>query len=272
VADPQQGFPQIQSPIADGNGKLQQAWYQLLVSLWNRTGAGTGVDITVLVDEITAISVELAALTVQSLQKPSLGGLALLAEHVEGLEVEGLQRAFAGVPGSVSTPGEILGLAKNVFGATYNLTDGTFGDAANVPQITVNSEGLVTSVVLVPIAVLASGTATASEALTAGNLCNVYSLAGVATIRKADATDDTKPANAFVIANVLISGTATWYGPAQLDTAVSGLTPGTTYFLDTTPGGVTTTPPASAGNLIQKVGFAKSATALMFDPTDGVTV
>jgi hypothetical protein len=272
VADVQSGFPAINTVFVDPTGRIQQAWLQLLINLWRRTGSGPGADITVIIAELEALSAELAALTVQSLQKPSLGGLALLAEHVAGVDVSGLQRAFPGPPSSVSTPGEILGLAKSVFGATFNLTDGTFGDAANVPQITVNSEGLVTSVVLVPIAVLASGTATASEALTAGNLCNVYSNAGVATIRKADATDDTKPANAFVIANVLISGTATWYGPAQLDTAVSGLTPGTTYFLDTTPGGVTVTPPASAGNLIQKVGFAKSATELMFDPTDGVTV
>jgi hypothetical protein len=64
----------------------------------------------------------------------------------------------------------------------------------------------------------------------------VFELFWSATIRKADATDATKPANAFVAAAVLISGTATWFGPALLNTAVAGLTPGETYFLATDAG------------------------------------
>ncbi len=147
----QNAFPVIGTAFVDQNGKLQQAWYQFLITLWRRTGAAVGVDITVLEQTVAVLSAELAALTVQSLQKPSPAGLSLLAEHVEGLDVSGLQRAFPGVPSSVTTPGEILGLAKNIFGATFNLTDGTFGDATNIPQITVNAEGLVTNVVLVPI-------------------------------------------------------------------------------------------------------------------------
>jgi hypothetical protein len=150
--------------------------------------------------------------------------------------------------------------------ATVNVSPGTYSNAT----ITVNGKGLVTSASAG--AATGSGSAVASEALAAGDLCNVYTNAGVATIRKADATDDTKPANAFVIAAVLITATASWFGPALIDTAVTGLTPGTTYFLATTPGTVTATPPASAGNLIQKVGFAKSATELVFFPSDGVTV
>lgn len=38
-----QGFPQLQSPIADTTtGYITTAWYYLLQTLWQRTGAGTG--------------------------------------------------------------------------------------------------------------------------------------------------------------------------------------------------------------------------------------
>lgn len=41
----EQGFPQITSPLTDSRtGRLQQAWFQLLIALWNRTGKGVGVD------------------------------------------------------------------------------------------------------------------------------------------------------------------------------------------------------------------------------------
>lgn len=39
----QQGFPQVTSPLVDLNtGRIDQAWLQLLISLWNRTGGGSG--------------------------------------------------------------------------------------------------------------------------------------------------------------------------------------------------------------------------------------
>ena len=38
-----QGFPQIGSPFVELHaGRIQQAWLQLLISLWNRTGGGPG--------------------------------------------------------------------------------------------------------------------------------------------------------------------------------------------------------------------------------------
>lgn len=43
VAD-NQGFPQLQSPIANPQtGLITQPWYQLIIALWNRTGAGQNV-------------------------------------------------------------------------------------------------------------------------------------------------------------------------------------------------------------------------------------
>lgn len=42
MVDLQQGFPQLNTPIADQNGIVTQPWYRLLISLWNRTGQGSG--------------------------------------------------------------------------------------------------------------------------------------------------------------------------------------------------------------------------------------
>ena len=39
---PAQGFPQISLPFVTPTGNITQTWLQLLISLWNRTGAGSG--------------------------------------------------------------------------------------------------------------------------------------------------------------------------------------------------------------------------------------
>jgi hypothetical protein len=46
------------------------------------------------------------------------------------------------------------------------------------------------------------------------------------------------------------------------NTALTGLTPGLTYYLSVTSGGVTTTPTTTTGQIVQEVGFAVSATTL----------
>ena len=40
--NPQQGFPQISLPFVTQTGNITQTWLQLLISLWNRTGGGSG--------------------------------------------------------------------------------------------------------------------------------------------------------------------------------------------------------------------------------------
>lgn len=108
-------------------------------------------------------------------------------------------------------------------------------------------------------------TATATEALTAGNFVNVYNNAGVISVRKADATTNSKPANGFVIAGFANAAVATVYMISQTNTAVTGLTVGAEYFLSTTPGAVASAPPSAAGNIVQFLGFANSATSLAFE-------
>lgn len=107
--------------------------------------------------------------------------------------------------------------------------------------------------------------APAFEDLAAGNFVNKFLSGGVIKIRKADATTSGKPADGFVLDNVVAPANATVYGLSNLNTAVAGLTIGAKYYLSTTPGGITTTPPAASGNFSQQVGTANKATEIVFD-------
>lgn len=110
---------------------------------------------------------------------------------------------------------------------------------------------------------------TASEALSAGDVVNVWNSTG-AKVRKADATTAGKEAHGFVLASVSSSATATVYFEGN-NTAVTGLTPGAQY-LSTTAGTVTTTAPSGSGNVVQRVGFATAATNLNFQSQPPITL
>ena len=103
-----------------------------------------------------------------------------------------------------------------------------------------------------------SVSAIAGEALAAGDMV-YFNASGQAL--KADATSIGKQARGYVIAAVANGGTAAVFFD-DTNTGVTGLTPGSTYYLNTTAGGVTTTPPTTTGNIVQEVGFATSATTL----------
>ena len=105
----------------------------------------------------------------------------------------------------------------------------------------------------------------ASEALLAGELVNIHS-STVANARKANATDGEKPADGFVLANVSSAATANVRRSGELVTGLTGLTPGARYYLSTTAGAITTTPPSTSGNVVQYVGVATSTTSLFFAP------
>ncbi len=108
-------------------------------------------------------------------------------------------------------------------------------------------------------------TLTTSEALTAGNFVNIHASSG-AKARKANATDDTKPANAYTNTTVGSAAPVDLFAPGSILPGLSGLTPGTMYYLDTTGGAISATAPSASGNLVQEVGIALSATTLLFQP------
>ena len=106
--------------------------------------------------------------------------------------------------------------------------------------------------------------ASASEALTAGDFVNVYSSGGNIMVRKADGGSAKLPAHGFVLASVG-SGTTAQVSPlTSTNDALSGLIPGTEYYLSTSvAGGVQTTPPNATNVLRQSLGVAISATAIV---------
>lgn len=108
--------------------------------------------------------------------------------------------------------------------------------------------------------------ATASEALSAGNFVNIYDNGGTISCRKADATTNGKPADGFVLAAVSNGATATIYTAGNINTQVTGLTIGVDYYLSTTPGAITTTAPSTAGNIVQRVGRSTKTTEIAFNP------
>lgn len=105
----------------------------------------------------------------------------------------------------------------------------------------------------------------ASEALAENDVVNIFDDTGTTKCRKANATDATKPGHGYVKAAVELGANATVYTDGYLPG--TGLTVGSKYFLSaTTPGAVTTTPPAATGNITQVIGVAVSATEIKFEP------
>lgn len=113
-----------------------------------------------------------------------------------------------------------------------------------------------------------SATIEADEAIGAASFVNIHASGG-ARLQKANATDASKPCNAYAPAAIALGDTGIVFGAGTLITGLAGLTPGATYYLDVAGGAITDTPPAAAGNLIQELGVAVSATDLFFAPKEG---
>ena len=111
----------------------------------------------------------------------------------------------------------------------------------------------------------------ASEAIAADALVNVYDTGapvGTFRVRNADAAGN-KPATGFVTGAVASGANATVFADGVI-TGLSGLSAGK-YFLGAV-GVATQTLPSGAGTLLQSVGYALSATQLMFQPGAGVVL
>lgn len=147
-------------------------------------------------------------------------------------------------------------------------------DASKMIQL--DAGGLISTSML-PAAALAGAamySLPAFEAIGAGAIINIFSDAGTPKIRNADATNGTKPPMGY--AEVAIASGAT--GSIRLSNGIiagmSGLVVGAKYFLSpTTPGAITVSAPTGVGNVVYKVGYAKSATEFSYtDDTTAVTL
>jgi hypothetical protein len=108
----------------------------------------------------------------------------------------------------------------------------------------------------------ATQSATASEALAAGDFVNIFDNAGSPNVRKADSSNN-RPASGFVLAAVANAATAS-VTLGGMNNARSGLIPGSLYFLGVA-GAPTTAAPSTVGQIIQELGVASSATTIQFD-------
>ena len=102
----------------------------------------------------------------------------------------------------------------------------------------------------------------ASEALAAGDWVNLHNVSGSPRARRADATAAGREADGYVRAAAALGDVVTVYLGGTND-LVTGQTPGNVY-LQTTPGQGGPTPPAALGNVVQRIGSAVSATAVIF--------
>jgi hypothetical protein len=100
-----------------------------------------------------------------------------------------------------------------------------------------------------------------SENLAANDWVQVWNNAGVATIRKADASNG-REAHGFVLVATVSPAAATMYKEGT-NAGLAGLTPGAPYYLSAaTAGGAVAVPPTAAGQISQRLGEALSATEI----------
>jgi hypothetical protein len=141
------------------------------------------------------------------------------------------------------------------------------GDAGKIPQL--DGSGRLDNTMMPSGIGPDTASITASEALAAGDFVNVWNSTG-AKVRKADATVAGKEAHGFVLSAVSNGAAATVYFEGT-NTGVTGQTPGN-VFLSTTAGIGAAAAPTGSGNVVQRIGFATSATSMNFQSQPPVTL
>lgn len=106
-------------------------------------------------------------------------------------------------------------------------------------------------------------TRNASEGLASNDVVNFWDDEGTVKVRKADAAAAGKEADGFVKEAVTVGNPAAVYLSGTI-TGLSDLTPAAVYLLSATAGAITATAPSTVGNVVQRIGKAKSTTELIF--------
>lgn len=147
------------------------------------------------------------------------------------------------------------------------VTGGTVGEAGDI--VALDGTGRLSTTIM-PVGVAAdSYSGNAAEALTAGDFVYVNASGEVA---KASANSGGYDADGFVLSSFTLGASAVVYLEGR-NTARSGLTVGSRYYLsDSTPGGITDTPVTGAGKRHQFIGKAITATTISFEADDSITL
>lgn len=144
------------------------------------------------------------------------------------------------------------------------VTSSGVGDAGKIPAL--DASGKLDTTVMPSGVGAQTKTLVASENLADGDWVNVWDDSGTPKMRKADASAAGKAADGYVLAAVTSGASGTCY-LSGTNSHVTGLTGGSRYFLSpSTPGVATATVPTGAGQVVQILGRAVSATELPFQP------
>jgi hypothetical protein len=140
------------------------------------------------------------------------------------------------------------------------------GDVGKLPQLDASGR---LDVSLMPTGIGAeTQSVLASEAISANDFVNLYNNTGTLNMRKADASNG-RVAHGFVKAAVANAASGLVFREGKV--TLSGLTPGSNYFLSgTTAGTSTATAPTTATHHLQILGQALSATELDFEYADSI--
>lgn len=154
-----------------------------------------------------------------------------------------------------------------IAGIISTVTAAVVGGAGSANQLVATNGAGLLDISFMPAGIGADVvTATATEALSAGALVNLWNNSGVLGARNADSSSASggKKVSGFVLAAVASGGTASVYRSGQ-NSALTGLTPGADYWLSTA-GAATTTPDTASGRTTQFVGTATAAGVLDVQP------
>ena len=153
------------------------------------------------------------------------------------------------------------------------------GDANKIPRT--GADGKLSSSFLPAAGEGSSESIVASENLAAGDWINIHEVSGSRRVRKALASDATKPVHGYVTAAVSSSANATVYtsginGSVSTTGFVAADVGKPAFLSAATSGGCTKTPPSAAGNIIQRTGYVVevggSNVRVQFEPTQPITL
>lgn len=144
-------------------------------------------------------------------------------------------------------------------------SSGGAGDAGKIPAL--NAQGKIDSTMLDQTP---ARTMTASENITGPAIINVHNSSG-SKVRKADNSGIATAADGYAQSSISSGASGSVTLGEGVVSGFVGLTEGAVYFLGTA-GGVTATPPTSAGNIVQRIGKAVSTTEIAFDRSDPIVL
>lgn len=150
------------------------------------------------------------------------------------------------------------------------VTSAGAGDAGKIPAL--DSAGKLDPSLMPPGIGAEVVVAPSSESMGPGDFVNLWVDSGTLKARLADA-DNGRPAHGFVLATVTAGADASVYPLGETNTELSGLTLGAVYYLGKTAGEVVTDISAYGnGDIVQRLGIAISATAILTEQNTPATI